>query len=219
MSLVEKRAYVLSKGKYVRNVVGSTADKTPPDYSDWIDAWEKVTEQQGMLKHCCICECVDGSFDDYGKQHRIIGGHVVLGKDADVAQNGASSKCLSDLKCGNRVFIAPICDICNQNARELRLKEDTQIIHLWNFGYNEYWNARQNMNTFEYRGKCGNNISTISGWRKEWRDMYERYAVRGSHLDSWDDKYLRTSAPAVPSAASIASAPAQFCTAAFLRNQ
>ena len=77
----------------------------------------------------------------------------------------------------------------------------------------------QNMNTFEYRGKCGNNISTISGWRKEWRDMYERYAVRGSHLDSWDDKYLRTSAPAVPSAASIASAPAQFCTAAFLRNQ
>lgn len=211
MSLVERQAYTLVQGKYIRNVIGSTEDTIPPGYSDWIDAWEDVTKQRGLKKRCCVCGREDGSRDFLGNRHRIIGGHVVLGGDADIAPNGASGKDQSQLQGKNRVFIAPICDVCNQNSLMLPLRENTLVIHLWNFLYNEWWEAVEiPPESGQFIGQCGNNIMTVEGARQEWKDMYQVYAAEGDHLELWDRNYLTISAASLPSMGTVFSGTSGF---------
>ena len=103
MSLIDSQDYLLEQGKYIRNVNGSAVDAIPPDVTqNWIGAWQDVTG--GELK-CCVCGMRQSS------RHKIVGGHVVLGTGDNQGEASAES---GVLKGGNRVFIAPICEMCNQ---------------------------------------------------------------------------------------------------------
>lgn len=199
MSLVEREVYHLAKGKYVRNVVGSNDDTVPPQYhKSWIYAWEQVTEWSGK-KYCCACGLENGVTDWDGNLHRVIGAHVVLGNDSDCGAGRAIDNGSDSLISGDRVFIAPVCDICNQNRLPLVMRFDVPIIHLWQYYYNENVGAFYDKDIGHLIGQCGNYVDTNEGARQEWNDLYEEYAKGGNHLDTWDGSYVNIAATSVPS--------------------
>lgn len=193
MSLIDTQVYSLERGKYIRNVNGSERDTIPPDVTQsWIDAWQEAT---GGEKRCCVC----------GRQqslrHRIVGGHVVLGTGDNQGEASVESEVLEG---GNRVFIAPICDICNQNPSCMQLTQSAKLMHLWEYLYNETWGSWEDQNGDKI-GKNGQYIEWIDGWKEEWRLELAKYV--NVQLDTYDSSYISRSAPSVSSAFSAGSGP------------
>lgn len=194
MSLIDSKPYKLEKGKYIRNVNGSAEDKIPPDaVQSWIGAWQAVT---GEALECCIC-------GGPGFGHKMVGGHVVLGTGGNQGEASAESQVL---KGGNRVFIAPICDICNQNSSYMQLKKSAKLMHLWEYLYDGEWGAWEDQDG-DWIGANGQYIETTDGWRKEWQLELAKYA--NAQLNPYDSSYLSQSAPSVRSSFSTFSRPSR----------
>ena len=126
---------LLRRGKMIRNVNNSTNDpqffriSSSPYYSNsWIDLWSKQTHGSSR---CCIC----------GTWSSIKGGHILLGKSAD---QGAAVNNKDSLKGTNRVFIAPLCEVCNGNRTNnaMQVQFDTPILNLIGYMLDEYPHAR-----------------------------------------------------------------------------
>lgn len=193
MSLIDTQVYSLERGKYIRNVNGSERDTIPPDaLQSWIDAWQEAT---GGEKRCCVC----------GRQqslrHRIVGGHVVLGTGLNQGEASVEREVLEG---GNRVFIAPICDICNQNPSYMQLRRDVVLMHLWEYLYNETWGSWEDQNGDKI-GKNGQYIDMVDGRSREWELELAKYV--NVQLDTYDSSYISRSAPSVSSAFSAVSGP------------
>lgn len=193
MSLIDTKVYLLERGKYIRNVNGSVGDTIPPDVTQsWIDAWQAAT---GGEKRCCVC----------GRQqslrHKIVGGHVVLGIGGNQGEASVESEVLEG---GNRVFIAPICDICNQKSSYMQLTESSELMHLWEYLYDGSWGCWEDENGY-WIGGNGQYIEWIDGWKEEWRLELAKYA--NVQLDTYDSSYILWSAPSVSSAFSAFSGP------------
>lgn len=183
MSLVDDTIYEIKEGKYIRNVHGSTDDTCPPGYSDWISVWKTlVKEKTGKepSKYCCVCKGTEST------RRKIIGGHVVLGDPNRDFRKGAATSDKESLWNGDRVFIAPICNICNTKSKTLKVRYSAPIIHLLYFGYNETWDAYESKDgTIE--GNWGNDIRTCDGKRAEWESARENY--HGT-IDDNDSEYF-----------------------------
>jgi hypothetical protein len=193
MSLIDYQDYLLEQGKYIRNVNGSAVDAIPPDVTQsWIGAWQAVT---GGEQKCCVC----GRRQSF--RHKIVGGHVVLGTGGNQGEASAGSEAL---KGGNRVFIAPICDMCNQNSSYMQLTESAKLMHLWEYLYDGSWGCWEDENGY-WIGGNGQYIELIDGWREEWRLELKKY--EGRQLEAYDGSYVSSSAPSVKSTFSAVSKP------------
>lgn len=193
MSLIDTKVYSLERGKYIRNVNGSVRDTIPPDVlQSWIDAWQAAT---GGEKRCCVCERRQSLGD------KIVGGHVVLGTGDNQGEASVESEVLEG---GNRVFIAPICDICNQKSSYMQLRRDVVLMHLWEYLYNETWGSWEDQNGDKI-GKNGQYIDMVDGRSREWELELAKYV--NVQLDTYDSSYISRSAPSVSSAFSAVSGP------------
>jgi len=128
MSIISHRLLKAKKGVTLYNAIGTTNDPKPyiKDYhiTSWIINWE-LNSHERLGSICPSCGQETGRKFGWGiiPERFFVGGHVTI----------------QDLNAGeilyqrDRVFIAPICNICNTSEHKMVLKRPVILVHLIEF--------------------------------------------------------------------------------------
>lgn len=214
----------LPVNKYIRNVEGSAKDPLPFDPSNkhgWLGLWKKETRWDesvyGKIR-CCTCGREDGWTDTWGSPHIMVGGHIVLGAEADaVSGSGAAPKQAGNLRGGNRIFIAPICSECNGQSGDMLVVAANKIVQLCGFFGDSDGRVEvdaQMWHEKEARRKSGEGETYRNYYRykriyfkrvDEFRQKAAEIVKSQTGLTRWDYDYLKSSAVSQPATAAGAS--------------
>ncbi|MDR1846950.1 MAG: hypothetical protein LBR17_02395 [Bacteroidales bacterium] len=84
----------------VKNLIGTSDNRVPNDYSSWLDYWEKEKNQKA--NQCSASDC--------SQSDNLVGAHV--------------KKVGSD---DNSWYIVPLCQSCNMSEREFLVNENLLV--------------------------------------------------------------------------------------------
>ncbi|MGN0141187.1 MAG: hypothetical protein ACI4AD_03105 [Roseburia sp.] len=182
MSLCGK-VYGMPQGTPFRNVNGSTEDPTIGGMT-WLDLWGVKTDESIDVA-CCAC----------GENPASVGGHIVLGSGRSYGDAYRSAVCLRGT---SRVFIAPICSICNgQKSGYFTAKYDVSILNLCRFMRNEKFNEQWFAAYFE--GSEAQFRKAADEEERRYNEENNRILERYSGITLHDEQILRNSHPSIPS--------------------